>query len=207
MDKYIKDIGQCKIVNCSIIICGADVIEKDYDNSIVLIPDYLRTCPSIIELSNALSKRLHSPQMCSVAIGCICSYDYTLNHNNISSYDNKSFMSIWGHLETLKKSSSSELSSWLSACLGKRSQEGYDFKFSNSTMKHKSEKSIVTSGRKKRFDSKVTPIGTMFSEVHFGQVHNIRDAMIADANTLSTIKLLFNEPILKNDVITYDQQE
>jgi len=207
MEKYIRDITQCKIPECSVIVSSANVVEKDYGTSIVLIPDYFRSCPSVTELVNALSKRLHTQQLCSIAIGCICSYGYTLNHTNISAYQSKTFMSIWGHLETLKKSSSVSLSQWLSACLGRRSQEGYNFRFSDENATHATDSSVPILTSRKKFNVKVEPVGMMFSEKYFGEASTVRDAMMADAKMLSAIKFVFNEPVLNNDTITYGQQE
>jgi len=201
MENIIRTVTRCKKPECSIIVSSANVVDRDYGDSIVLIPDYFSTCPSTTELFNALLKRFHSEQLRSIAIGCICSYSYTLNHINISSYQSKVFMSIWGHLETLRKSSSRELSNWLSACIGQRSQEGYNLRFAAGNSMYNADLSVSTPTIRRRFNVSVKPVGTVFSQVYFGDADTLHDAMIADANALSTIKLVFNEPILKSDKI------
>lgn len=207
MERYIRDISHSKAPDSSIIISGIDVVEKDYKKSIVLIPDHFNSCPSISELLNALSKRLRTSQLCSIAIGCICSYGYTMNHNNVSAYSSKVFASVWGHLETLRTSSSGELSRWLSTCLDQRSQEGYTFRFNEESLICGKSNSTASSVPRKRFNVKVESIGSVFAEMYFGDVITLRDAMVADTKMLSAIKFVFNEPVLTNDSITYGQRE
>jgi hypothetical protein len=205
MERYIKEISQCRLPDCNIMISDSEVAERDYKNTIVLMPSYFESCSSVTELTNALSKRLKTQQLCSIAIGCICSYGYTLNHTNIGVLQAKEFMSIWGHLETLKKSSSAELSKWLSTCIGRRSQEGYSVKLKCGPIISAGNNSTTAHVHRRWRDTKVTPIGIVFSEMHFGEATTVRDAMMADAKTLSAIKFVFGEPILDNEMIAKSQ--
>ena len=117
----------------------------------------------------------------------------------IPTANQKDFMNIWGHLETLARSSSPDLSAWLYMCISGRSQEGYSAMFSPQALLLHS--SSFKSRNKIKFGMTITPISVAFSERFFGEGNTIVEAMIADAKMLNTLKLLFNEPILKNDVI------
>lgn len=207
MDRYVEDIKQYKITESSVILSSTDVAERDYDNNIVLIPEYFDKCPSITELINALLKRLHTNQLCSIAVGCICSYKYTVNHRNISVCQYKTFMSIWGHLETLKISSSEELSRWLKECLGGRSQKGYDFKHGNRISSDDLNFASNESFHRKKFKTVITSVNPVLSEVLFGETNTVLDAMEADAKLLSAVKIVHNQPVLKCDVFNTNCQE
>jgi len=77
-----------------------------YDkNTIYLVPSRLAECTSVVELMNALSKRFHNSIIRSIAVCCVCSHGYSINHENIGLLARKDFINIWGHLETLQKSS------------------------------------------------------------------------------------------------------
>lgn len=170
------------------------------DNLIYLIPEYFESCPSITELTNALLKRLKTGQLCSIAISCICSYSYSINHITVSSLNYKDFMSVWGHLETLQRSSSLKLSQWMSNCLCDRSQDGYSNRYRLDT-----DVSVTVSSNQRnrvRFGSCITPIDIGFVEEYFGIADTLVEAMVVDTKVLSALRFIFDKPILENNAIT-----
>ncbi len=108
---------------------------------------------------------------------------------------------------TLKVSSSNSLCQWLKTCLGRRSLDGYMLKFSDDNIRHATSSSTIKAVSRRRFNVRAEPIPVMISEKYFGSADTIKDAMIADTKTLSMMKFVFNEPILTNDIITYELEE
>lgn len=169
------------------------------DNLIYLIPEYFDNCPSVVELTNALSKRLKTGQLYSIAISCICSYSYSVNHITVSSLTYKDFMSIWGHLETLQRSSSLKLSQWMSTCMCDRSQDGYNNRF---RLDAGTPVTMSSNQRNRvRFGSSITPIDIGFVEEYFGIADTLVEAMVADTKMLSALRFIFDKPVLENSTI------
>lgn len=204
METYIREIERILREDKFVIRVASNWQYDNQPDVIPVISEFFDKCPSKIELHNALEKRLRSPsaayttnQICAVAICCICSYNYTVNHTVLRNVTAKDITSIWSHLETLRKSSSLSLSSWLKECLGKRSQAGYIAQYEDLICNEKSYVSKVTLPRNRKRGAvlRPEPISCVFTERIFGFSPTVRDAMINDAKMLCALKFLNNEPI------------
>lgn len=207
MELYIKELTKLKASSWTIITTSSNLVHAEYDKSIVLLPDIYSSCPATLELINALTKRFSNNQLTAIAICCICSYDYTISHESIDGISAKDFLGIWGHIETLQKSSSIKLSRWLSEAIHGRSQDGYNFKYGNIYRNHSGTNShALKTNIRRQFNATVKPIGALFTERYFGESSTISKAMETDWLILMAVKEVYGEPRLNPDIINPDPQ-
>lgn len=122
--------------NVSIVLGRSTDTRVFHTDTICLLPHVLSTCPNITELNEAFRKRFKSmkvpyslEQLIAIGISCICSVDYTVNHHTVRFLQPTQILNIWQHIETLRISSSYELSRWLNSSVNRRSQDGYIITF------------------------------------------------------------------------------
>jgi hypothetical protein len=167
------------------------------DKFIYVCSDIFKECPCPNEMLSALRKRLITNDLYNLALCCIASYRYTTNQNNVSKFVYKDFMNVWGHIDTLSRSSSPRLSSWMAMVLGDRSQIGYERAF------RENFRVCTEAGprNKVRFKSDITRVSVSVSDHFFGPSSTINEAAISDAKMLSIMRLIGDQPILENEVI------
>lgn len=202
MDFHMKEFEKLVTGNNYIVTAIEDRSDRDTGNIIILRPDLYESCPSKVELSNALTKRLRKPgaaytthQICAVAICCICSQSYTVSHDKMRNVPENIMDTIWGHLGTLKVSSSRQLSNWIKSCLGSRSQTGYKLYHQD---RHSSDLPISSNILLRRpvrrtVTQKPELISNVFIENTFGNTRSVRDAMISDFKILSALRFIDNK--------------
>lgn len=197
MEVYTKKLESLLTEKYSIAILTEHslVVERDY--TVLIFPHILNSCPSEFELNNSLSKRLDT-KLHTIAICCICSYGYTVNHHSILNISFKDMQSVWSHLETAKTSSSPDLQKWLTESMNNRTQDGYNMHFRNEQQMVKPN--IQHTVRSTR-GVKVDKIGTVFSNTYFGSGKTILEAMKSDTKTLLALRLVNGFP---PDTITRD---
>lgn len=202
MDRYIRDVEGLASEGFSIIKVSAVHYEGVSNGRIVLIPELFENCPKAVELFNSLLKRVktkassHSASvLCSVALCCICSYGYTLNHMSLRGLSSKDMRNIWGILETMRVSSSAELSEWLKSCIKERTQQGYEHQCADLQL-GVADKSLLAH-RVSRRAIKPEQIGVVFSEKIFGVTTTVRDAMISDMKMLLALRFINGDPVVR----------
>jgi len=169
------------------------------DGAIAIDTNCLDNCPDIVELHNMLAKRL-TPKKKSkgaidhklVAICCLASRGYTINHESVHSISGKEMSKIWSTLERSKVSSSSKLRDWISQRISFRSYEG----FSGTTGQDKVVALVTTDksdARVAKID-KATVVSALKVELTVGSSLTVRGAMATDAKLLHAARVCSGMP-------------
>lgn len=202
MEPYTEEIERIAADGFSVTVANSNSDVFDSSNTIVLTPDKFLKCPSVPELINLLTKRVKEPggfhfgsKLLAVAVCCICSDGYTVNHHALNGITARDVRSIWGILETAKTSSSPALSRWLEECIADRTQEGYERKHVESVSRLERHGNRDIRRNRLRRCASVHQIGTVFSERYFGSADTVRDAMISDLKMLLAVQFVYGEPV------------
>lgn len=196
MDRYVQDVelAACKDIN--VVQVKQSYSSEVAADSIVLIPELYDQCEAKEELNISLNKRLRkynvpytASQLCSIAICIICSYGYTISHKTIRGVSHRDIRGIWGHIETLRVSSSPLLSEWINRCIGNRSQEGYNLQHNLPKHSGLSNSDIPRMIRRIRRRT-VVSIDPCKIEDIFGGITTVRDAMINDMKLFSALRFV-----------------
>lgn len=204
MDLYIREIEKVVTENNVIVEVDTEHTSSIPSNILAIIPSLFERCDSKIELMGALFKRLRksgaaytSNQICAIAVCCLCSHGYSVSHLKMRNVTSKDMADVWGHLETMKVSSSEALSKWINNCMGSRSQTGYILHHRDAYESKRVGASSIIGRKMKRRKTKEKPveISNMFIDLHFGSADTVKDAIMIDMKILAALKFLNNDPI------------
>lgn len=189
MEFYIKDLEQYLVPDYSIVLSEGCNNTSVTDGVISIDIGCLDDCPDTTELHNMLVKRLSPKKKAkgvvdhkTIAVCCLASRGYNVNHKSIYGVSDKEMCKIWSTLERSKISSSSRLRVWISKCMSFRSYEG----FSGTMGRDKVVASVADNATPARVSkiSKATVMNTLKVELVIGTSFTMRGAMATDAKLL-----------------------
>ena len=95
----------------------------------MLKPDILFDCPAPYELRENMTKRLKSGSapvsLCMVAMMCLGSTGYSVNHVSITGVTDKQMLKVWSYLERQAVASGRTLRQWMKSHMSNRTCKGY----------------------------------------------------------------------------------
>lgn len=112
---------------------GSMGIDMQIRNHIVLNQTLRDNCPGLDEFVNLVTKRLENKsgrsrvaRLGDVAVGCLLSCGYQINHQSVRDITYRDMITVWSFIETSSVSSSEVLAPWLKLCKGNRSMRGFE---------------------------------------------------------------------------------
>ena len=199
MEFYIRSLEQ-QLTPGNTIVRTQGRTNTEVTRGVIFInTECLDDCPDILELNNMLTKRLTPKKKVKglvdhkvVAICCLASRGYSVNHESIHGVSDKEMFKIWSTLERSKTSSSSKLRPWILSNISFRSYEGF-----SSTMgrgKHTLGVDEPKNVARIHKVNKAVLVSNLRVDLAAGSPSTVRGAMVTDAKLLHAVRLCSGLP-------------
>lgn len=208
MEFYIKSLELYLKPGYSVIRTEGQDVDNVSSDTILIDIKCLDDCPDIMELNNMLHKRLSLKKRSEravdykvLAICCLASRGYAINHNSISGVLEKEMSKIWSTLERSKVSSSVKLRPWVSKNLSSRSYEG----FSGAVGAGGAVVAPETLASSSRVDktTRALLISNLKVDLVVGTSFTVRGAMVTDAKLLHAVRVCAGEAMPQFEGLTH----